>query len=447
HLQPEGRWSDGQPVTTEDFLFAYERILHPDFAAKYAPMLYFIKGAEDFNKKKTSDFSTVGAKAIDRYTLQITTRAPVPFLPELTKHYTWFPVPKHTILKHGTIAEKHTFWTEPGKMVSNGAFKLDEWKFNYYISVDRNPHYWDAKTVQLNGVRYLPIGNSYTEARMFFDDQIHSTYGLAPEMIQYARKHYKESLHQEPYLGVNFVRCNVTRKGLDDPRVRRALALSIDQRSIIDNVMKGGQLPAFGLTPPLGDYKTPQSVFFDPKEAKRLMAEAGYPDGKGFPKISLLTTDKDTSKRLSEAFQDMWKKHLGISVSIKQQEWKTYLDSMHKLNYDMGIGGWIGDYPDPTTFLEMWRKGDGNNNTGWDSPEYEALLKKAETAPTPEARLQLLAQAEKIFLDDMPVLPIYWYTTNYLLHPSVKGWHPLILNNHPYKFIRLEPKESAQETK
>ncbi|BDS05992.1 oligopeptide ABC transporter substrate-binding protein OppA [Oceaniferula spumae] len=447
HLQPEGKWSDGEPVTAEDFVFAYERILSPDFAAKYATMLYFIKGAEAFNKKETTDFSTVGVKAVDPLTLEVTTRAPIPFLPELTKHYTWFPVPKHIILKYGTIAEKHTAWTEPGKLVSNGAFKLAEWKFNYYVSVDRNEYYWDYDTVSLAGIRYLPIGNSYTEARMYFDEQIHVTYGLAPEMIDYSRDNYPESLRQEPYLGVNFVRCNVTQPGLKDARVRKALALAIDQQSIIDNVLKGGQLPAYGLVPPMGDYVTPKEITFDPAKAKQLLAEAGFPNGEGFPKISLLTTDKDVSKRLSEAYQDMWKKHLGINVAIKQQEWKTYLDSMHKLNYDMAIGGWIGDYPDPTTFLEMWRKDDGNNNTGWHSEDYEALLKKGELAPTPAARLTALAEAEQLFLDDMPVLPIYWYTTNYLLHPSVKGWHPLILNNHPFKFISIDHGEAQAKIK
>lgn len=438
YLHKTGKWSDGTPLTTDDFIFAYERILHPEFAAKYATMLYFIKGAEDFNKKRTPDFSTVGVKARDPYTLEITTRAPTPFLPELTKHYTWFPVPKHTILAHGTIAAKHTHWTEPGHIVSNGPFKLDEWKFNYYISVVRNPHYWDRQTVSLNGIRYLPITNRYTEARMFFDQQVHATYSLAPEMIDYAGKHHPEALRQEPYLGVLFVRCNVNRPGLGDARVRKALALTIDRRSIITNILKGGQLPAHGFIPPLGDYRTPGNIEFNPTEARRLMAEAGYPDGKGFPKITLLTADKDVAKRLSEAYQDMWKKHLGISVAIRQQEWKTYKDNMRNLNYDLGYSSWIGDYPDPTTFLEMWRKDDSNNYTGWSSETYEALLKKAELSPSPEQRVTLLTEAEKTFLKDTPVLPVYWYTTNYLLHPSVKGWHPLILNNHPFKFVSLE---------
>ena len=438
HLRKEAQWSDGTPLTAEDFLFAYQRILHPDFGAKYATMLYFIRGAEAFNKGKTHDFSTVGVSSPDPHTLKITTRSPTPYLPELTKHYTWFPIPKHTILKFGSMTEKYTDWTRPENLVSNGAFQLNEWKFNNYIAVTKNPHYWDNARVKLNGIKFIPISNTYTEARMFFDQQIHGTYGLAPEMIEYAREHYPQSLHQEPYLGTFFIRCNVTRPALKDPRVRQALAYAIDQQAIIDNVAKGKQLPAHGFTPNFGNYTSPDIVHFDPKKAQRLLAEAGYPNGKGFPNLALLTADRDLSKRLSEAYQDMWKKHLGINISIRQQEWKTHLDSRHHLNYDLCVSSWIGDYPDPTTFLEVWRTGDGNNSTGWGNANYDALLKKAETCPTTAERMRTLAKAETLLLREMPILPIYWTTTNYLLHPSVHGWYPLILNNHPYKFISLE---------
>lgn len=437
HLRKDGVWSDGEPLTAEDFLFSYQRILHPEFGAEYASMLYYIQGAEDYNKGKTNDFSTVGVSAPDPYTLKVKLKASIPFLPDLTKHYTWFPVPKHVILKHGTIDQRNTPWTEPENMVSNGAFVLKEWRFNDYILAGKNPRYWDRKNVKLNGIRFLPISNLYTEARMFFNQQLHATYSLAPEMIEYAADKYPQYLRQETYLGTNFIRFNVTDPSLKDLKVRQALALSIDSEAIIEHILKGGQKPAYGMVPPTEAYHTPKVVTFDPEKAKKLLEDAGYGGNKKL-RITLLSTDREVSKRLSEAYQDMWKKHLGAEVSIEQREWKTYLSRMSALDYQLALGGWIGDYPDPTTFLDMWKTGDGNNRTGWSNKEYEALLAKAEHIKDPDERLRTLEKAEALFLSEMPIIPVYWYTSNYLLHTSVKGWHPLLLNNHPYKFVDLE---------
>lgn len=435
-LQPNGKWSDDTPVTTADFLFAYERILTPDMAAKYASMLYYLVGAEDFNKGKTTDFSTVGVKALDSHTLQFSLRASIPFLPDLTKHYTWFPVPKHIVLKHGEIATPNNPWSNDENLVGNGAFKLKTWKFNDQISVEKNPYYWDTENVKLEGIRFLPIVNKYTEARMFFNDQLHLTYGLASEMIEYSKEKYPENLRQETYLGSYFLRTNVTRDQLKNKNLRKALAHALDSQAIIDYVLKGGQKAAYGLVPPMGEYQPPRAKSYDPEKAKQFLSEAGITDPSKV-KLVLLTTDREEAKIMAEALQDMWKKHLGIHVDIQQREWKTYLDRMSKLDYDLAVGGWIGDYPDPTTFLDMWKKGDGNNRTGWFSDKYEATLSAAEKIQNPTERIRKLEEAEKIFLDDMPVIPIFWYTSNYLLHPSVKGWEPLLLNNHPYKFVEL----------
>ncbi|MGJ8671683.1 peptide ABC transporter substrate-binding protein [Rubritalea sp.] len=435
-LQPNGKWSDGAPVTTADFLFAYERILTPDFAAKYASMLYYIVGAEDFNKGISKDFSTVGVEAPDSHTLKFKLRASIPFLPDLTKHYTWYPVPKHLVLKHGDMATPNNPWNNDENLVGNGPFRLKTWKFNDQIFVEKNPYYWDAATVKLEGIRFLPVVNQYTEARMFFNDQLHVTYGLAPEMIEYSQENFPESLRQETYLGTNFLRLNVTREKLKDIRVREALSLSIDSQSIIDNILKGGQQVAYGLTPPMGEYQPPNVIHYDPAKAEELLRQAGITDPSSF-KLTLLTTDRESAKIIAEAYQDMWKKNLGIDVEIKQREWKTYLDRMSNLDYDIVTGGWIGDYPDPTTFLEMWKGGDGNNRTGWSNPEYEAVLKAAEKIQDPTERIRKLEEAEKILLSERPIIPMYWYTSNYLLHPSVKGWNPLLLNNHPYKFVEL----------
>lgn len=531
HLRKDARWSDGQPLTAHDFIFAFQRILNPRLGSEYSFMLYYIIGAEDYHQRrhtktlcsedprlpspwetieadvnlsgnpeagedhldrkgldhlsaddlrllkssptrftwpdsippKTRTFLIdrllefhdsgeslwdrigVAARALDDHTLQVRLRGPMPFLPELTKHYTWFPVPRHIIQKYDAGENRFTEWTRPGNLVSNGAFTLKSWRINDHIEIVKNPLYWDAELVQLNAIRYFPISNVYTEARMFFNDQLHATYTLGPEFIAHSREHYPEALRNELYLGTYFIRCNVTRSPLSDPRVRHALSLALDQQSMIDNVLQGGQQPARGLVPPSGEYQSPDLVRFDPVEARRLLAEAGYPDGKGFPDIRFLTTDRESAKRGAEALQGMWKEHLNLSVGIDQMEWATYLSTMFKMDYDLAAGGWIGDYLDPTTFLDMWQKDGGNNRTGWSNPDYDRILREAEQIAEPLARYQRLQDAERLFLEERPILPLYWYTRNYLLHPDVKGWHPLLLDNHPYKFVRLEDSSATHE--
>ena len=440
-LQPDGKWSDGTPLTTDDFVFAYERILHPKFGAKYASMLYYIKGAEDFNKGKTSDFSNVGVRALDSHTLEITMRAPIPFLPDLTKHYTWYPVPKHVITKHGGMLEKDGEWTETGNLISNGPFVLTKWVLFDRIECDRSKHYWDATTVQLDGIHFLPISNTYTEARMFYNNQLHVTYTLAPELINYSRENYPANARTETYLGSNFLRLNVTRPQLSNTHLRKALSHAVDSQAIIDNILQGGQQHATGLVPNMGEYKAAQIISYDPALAREHLKKSGI--NPSDIKLTLLTTDRENAKVLAEALQDMWRKNLGITINIRQSEWKSYLKALSDLDYDIGTGGWIGDYPDPTTFLDMWKKGDGNNRTGWSSKKYEQLLNKAELTEDPVARIRALEEAEKTLLEDRPIIPLYWYTQCYLIHESVKGWHPLILNSHPYKFISLENPTSS----
>jgi oligopeptide transport system substrate-binding protein len=576
-LNPEAKWSDGVPVTANDFVFSYRRLLSPDpdWPAEYAEMLYFLKNGEAYHrshfgnilcgndpdfpvkwkilkesnfkgdpKLKLSNFvgktfsdlderdlkkfasylsegqqvdltqlsatkvetekltevekriffnskgidnlnksdlkllkqntsilnwadqvpeevrqlvleriikhheagkpnlwdkAEVGVTALDDFTLKINLRGPIPFLPEITKHYTWYPVPKHVILKHGKINTAYQSpWTRVENIVSNGAFKLKTWRTNHFLEIERNNYYWDRDNVYLDGVRYLPIKNYYTETRMFGDEQLHLTYTVPSELIPMAKEKYPAQLRQEPYVGVRFLRVNNRKEPLNDPKVRRAFALSIDQKSICEEILQGGQTPASGIVPPFGNYKPPGVIHFDPEKAKILLAESGYESTSSFPEISLLTTNSDSGLREAEALQAMWQKHLGIKVRIMQREWTTYLQKQYDADYDICVAGWIGDYLDPTTFLEMWITDGGNNNTGWGSNEFEDLLNKAENTTDVATRMEILSQAEQTILNDTPVLPIYWYTTNYLIRPEVKGWNPLLLNNHPFKSVKIE---------
>ncbi len=442
-LRPDAKWSDGHPVTAEDFAFTYERILTPELGAKYASMLYFMKGAEDFNLEKTADFSTVGIDVIDPLTFTITLRGPTPFFPEILKHYTWFAVPKHAVLKHGTIAQRGNPWSRPENIIGNGPFKMKSFRRNDHIEVERNPHYWDAGNVSLNGIRFLPISNLFTEARMFRDGLLHVTYTAAPEVVDLMGMRDPSVLRQEPYLGTVLYRFNTTRKPLDDPRVRRALSTAIDRKALAENVYRGFE-PAYGMTPPMGDYDPPRGATFDPEAARKLLAEAGFPGGKGFPRLNLLIASGGTSGTLATAVQAMWREHLGVEIEIENKEWTAYVVATQNLDYDIAAGGWIGDYIDPLTFLEMWTPGNGNNNTGWESQAFAEKLNQSFQITEPEARYKLLREAETILLEEAPIAPLAWWGKNYLIHPSVKGWEPLLLDSHPYTAVKLVPQDSTR---
>lgn len=436
HLQPEGKWADGAPVTAHDFVFSYNRLLHPDFAGPYAEMLYFLQNAEDFNKGKITDFAQVGVKAVDDFTLQIKLREPVPYLPSLTRHYTWFPVPRHVVLQHGKMTDRFTPWSVLPNLVGNGPFKITEWRFHDFIEVKRNSHYWNAANVGLNGIRFYPIENPYTETRAFLSGQLHTIYQLPSDVIRTVKKDEPEFLRQEPYVGTTFIRLNTKRPALSDPRVRQALSLTLDRDQLCEYVMEGF-FPAHSLTPKMGAYEPEPKLSFDPEKARALLAEAGFPDGKGFPVFSMLIA-RPAARAGAEAIQAMWSKHLNIRVNIQNKDWGAYISAQQSLNFDMASAGWVGDYLDPTTFLNLWTPGNGNNNTGWSDPHYDSLLREAALKADPAERFALFRQAETLLMDAQPILPIAHYTRNYLLRPEVKGWHPLLLDNHPWAAIRLE---------
>lgn len=436
HLRQGATWSDGAPITARDFEFSYHRNLHPDLAAPYAEMLYFIKNAEAFNKGEIKDFKEVGVSVPDDYTLKLTLREPVPFLPGVTRHYSWFPLPMHTVLKFGKMTDRFTKWCEPGNMVSNGPFVLKEWKLNNRLEVVKNPRYWDAATVKLNGIRFIPIENYYSETRAYLAGQLHTTYQVPPDLVDKLKSERPGELRQEPYIGSQFIRLNVTRPGLDNPKVRMALSLAIDRQSLCTTILKGFQ-PANTLTPTMGDYKPEPVVGFEPERARQLLAEAGFPEGRGFPRLTLLIRSSG-ARTTAEAIQAMWKQNLGILIDIQAKDFGSYISAQQSLNFDIATAGWIGDYLDPSTFLLMWTKGNGNNNTGWSSATFEQLLNEAAHQPDPSERLNKFKQAERLLMNEQPIIPMAWQARNYLQRPELKGWSPLLLDNHPWKSISLE---------
>jgi oligopeptide transport system substrate-binding protein len=443
YLRQDARWSNGDPHNAHDYVWSWWRALQPALGNLYAYMYFPIANAKAYYDGEINDFSQVGVKALDDYVLQVTLSEPIPYFLQLLDHYSTYPVHRATVEKFGTADQRGTRWTFEGNIVGNGAFQLKEWKINRRITVERNPHYWNAENVRLNQVVFYPTENVTTEERMFRAGQLHYS-GIPSDKIQAYSQSDDPSLRIQPYLGVYFYRLNVDKPQLSDKRVRRALGMTINRDQLVSQITKGGQIPAYAITPPgtMGYY--PESdLAFDPEGAKKLLAEAGYPNGEGFPTTEILYNTSEGHRKIAVALQQMWKKHLNIDVVLLNQEWKVYLDTVSNHHYEIARAGWIGDYVDPNNFLDMFLCDGGNNRTHWCNPEYDQIiLQQVPKAKTHQQRLELFQQAENILLDEMPVIPIYIYTSNNLVHPTVKNFGRNILNQANYREMYLESEKT-----
>ena len=438
HFRDNAMWSNGDPVRARDFVYSFRRILSPGLGAEYAYMLYPLRNGKAFNTGKIDDFSEVGVKADDDLTLIIELENPTPYFLELLNHYSWWPVHPPTIEKFGKIDQRGTQWTRPGNIVTNGAFTLKDWQINRHIVVEKNPLYWDAEKVKLTEIHFLPIDSADTEERAFRTGYIHLTETIPMHRINYYMENRPELMRLDPYLGTYYYRINTRVPPLGDKRVRRALALTINREDITRYITRGGQLPAYFLTPPNTSGYTARARFeYNVEQARELLAEAGFPGGRGFPDLEILYNTSEGHRSIAEAIQQMWKEALNIKVKLLNEEWKVYLASVANGDFQISRAGWIGDYNDPNTFLDMWLTGGGNNMTGWSNSEYDQLIELAGRTIDTRERFEYFQQAEAILMDELPVIPIYFYVRNLLIHPSVKGWHPTILDHHPYKFVSL----------
>lgn len=440
-LRPDARWSDGAPLTSADFVYSFQRILSPELGSHYAEMLHLMQGAEAFHRGETTDFSRVGVRAPDPHTLVITLEGPAPYFPGMLKHYAWFPVPRHVVERYGSMTTRDTPWARPGHLVCNGPFVLQDWRINQLIAVVKNPQYWDAARTRLEAIHFFPIDNPESEERAFLDGQLHFTTTVPLAKVPRYRQERPPTFEQTPELACEFYRFNTTRPPLDQPAVRQALALAIDRVTLVEQVIRNGHLPATGLTPPGAhpDYPPLETAKFDPDAARALLAQAGFPGGKGFKRLEILTNTSSTARTIAEFMQESWKRHLGIEVGILQQEWQVYLSSQQSLEYDVARAGWVGDYADPNTFLSIWRAGDGNNNTGWSSPRYDELMLAATREPDVPRRMALMREAETLLMAEQPIFPIFWRMNSHLKRPELKNWHHSVISHRCYKALEVEP--------
>ena len=444
YINPEAKWSNGEPMTASDYVWSWNRALHPDTGSLYAYMLYPIVNSEAYSKREITDFDQVGVKALDDLTLQVTLNAPTPYFLQLMDHYSSFAVHPETLLKHGKMTDRFTPWTRVGNIVSNGAFTLDEWSLNRRIIIKKSEHYWDRDNVALHGVYFYPTENVVSEERMFRAEQLHYTQVVPLDKITEYRKQGNTSYVQAAYLGTYYYLVNTDRPPVDNVLVRRALSYALDRDTLTRTVLQETAIPAYSITPPdtLG-YNPPKLFDYDPAKARELLAEAGYPNGEGWPGLEIIYNTQEAHRKIAVAIQQMWKKELNIDVTISNQEWKVYLNSVSQRDFQVARRGWIGDYVDANNFLDLFITNGGNNNTGYGSDEFDdIILNLAPKAKSRDERYGLFYKAETMMMNEMPIIPIYTYTSKHLVHPSVEGIYPNLMDSLNLKYVKLHPGRS-----
>ena len=435
HLRPNTTWSDGAPLTTQDFIYSWKRVLTPEFGADYASQLYVVKNAQQYHEGTLKDFRQVGVTAVDDRTLRVELENPTPYFIDLCAFTAFYPVPQRIVEKHGTA------WIKPGSLIGNGSYTLEDWLLDDRITLRRNERYWDAANVPMKSIEILPISEPNTAINYFLTGQADLIVdkGMVPTSLTVKLKQ-QPYFHTGPFLGSYFTRFNVTRAPFDNPKIRLAFSLAIDRKRITEKITHLGERNAYSLTPPgTGqNYQPPPGPEFDPERARKLLAEAGYPGGKGFPRVEYLYFPKPIERNIAVELQAMWQEHLGISVDLAKQEWKIYLDSMKNKDYSLCRSSWVGDYNDPSTFLEMFLSANGNNRTGFASTSYDALIAAAAREPDVNQRNTLFQQAEKFLVtDEAIIIPIYHYVGVQFYHADrLMGVQANLIDDHPFRCMR-----------
>jgi oligopeptide transport system substrate-binding protein len=441
-LRENARWSDGAPVTARDFVASWRRTLLPETGSIYNYMLHYIKNAKLFSDGKLADFNEVGVRALDDRTLEVTLENPTPFFLELCAFPTLYPVPVALIERVGDS------WIKPEHLVNNGAFLLESWRINDKIRLRRNPWYWNKEHVALETVEILPIAKE-SVAFNFYSSGIADLMmdkGLTPVSILDELKKRKD-FHAAPFFGSYFLRFNCAEGAFTDVRVRLAFSMAVDKPRITQKITRAGELPASSLVPPgIEGYASPEGLPYDPQRARELLAEAGYPEGRGFPLTTYLYSEGDLNQSIAIELQAMWLSELGVKVNLARQEWKVYLNSLNSLDYGMARSTWVGDYPDPNTFLDMFVTEGGNNRTGWSDPAYDQLIAEAAKEADPAKRFEIFRRAEKMLIaEQAPICPLYYYVGIQLYDPEkLGGISANVLDEHPIRNIHRKDREATR---
>lgn len=436
-MRPGGRWSNGDPVTAKDFEFGLRRSVDPETLSRYSSVLAPIRNARAVIAGELPP-DALGVEAPDDRTLVIRLEAPTPYLLGLLTHSTCYAVHPGTVRTHGAN------WSRVETHVSNGAYRLSEWVVQSHIHLTRNPHYWDDAGTTINDVRYYAIENQDAELKRYRADELDITSTIPQKQLRWIRENLADEFRVTPYLGTYYFGFNVTRPPFaGQPGLRRALSLAVD-RGIIANVVSGaGEPVAYSWVPPVRGYEqqVPEEAGWTQEqreaEARRLYAEAGYSSGNPL-KVEVLYNTSDNHKRIAIALAFMWKQVLGVETSLANQEWKVFLET-RKRKEDTQIyrAGWIGDYEDAYTFAQLLESANEQNDFGYDSPRYDALLAAASAEPDIALRAQHLQEAERVLLADQPLMPLYFYVTKRMVKPWVQGYEGNIMDHIHTRHLRI----------
>ncbi len=438
-MREGAKWSNGDPITAEHARQSFIRAMDPKIAAPYVAWYTdFIEGAADFvknfNSPKRAEFEKKLGITVSGNQVSIKLVKPVSYFKYLVAQSPFY-------ITHPSMYDPSSpAWTDPTKFISNSAFVLKEWRVNDRIVLEKNPQYYDAANTGIDRVSILVLTEQPAVYNMYQSGQLDWTNNNSIDTTLVPSLKGREDFYNRPILGSYMSIFNQTKKPFDDPRVRKAFSLVVDQNMITDRVLRSGFQPTHKLVPPvIPGYKSliPEQAPMEEriKEARRLLAEAGYPDGKGFPQISYKYNTDESHHKIAQALQAAWLKGLGINVKLENQEWKVYLSEQKQKKYEISRLGWIGDYPDPATFLEIFMSHNDNNRTGWKNAEFDRLVREGLAQADEAKRMEIYAQAEKILFDETPMIGIYHYSYFGLINPNLSGHVPNPQGHHLFRYI------------
>lgn len=440
NLRDDAKWSDGSPVTAGDFVFSLKRIMTPETGAKYANILYPIKNAEAINKGEMP-VDELGVSAVDDHTLEITLESPTPYFIELLTHQTSLPVHPPSVEEFGNA------FVQPGNFVSNGPYKLVSFTPNDKLVMEKNPEFHGADSVAIDRIEYLPFEERATCLRRFEAGEVQSCQEVPREQLASIRERLGDQLHVAPFLGTYYYAVNGAKEPFDDVRIRQALSMAIDREFLAEEIFSGSMLPAYSLVPPgVANYVEDQptlpyaeeSMLDREDEAARLLGEAGY--GPDNPlKIEISYNTAEDHRNAATAIAEMWRP-LGVEVTFNQRDLSAHYAMLRdEKAHQVARAGWIGDYADPQNFLFLNQSDNPGFNYGaYNSPEYDGLMQEAAAETDLDKRAALLAQAEELFLRDLPQIPLLFYSSTSLVSPKLKGWEDNVRNVHPSRFMSIE---------